>query len=107
MVLGVLAKDIIFLCLWSSVHFTLFADLIDSLMAVSNACAYVTRVCDASIFLTAECKFCTERAFFSSFWVIFHKHSRMTGLQGKGEGISLTPHTSTESVIQPNKFTLF
>ena len=22
----------------------------------------------------------------------FHKHSRITGLQGKGEGISLTPH---------------
>ena len=25
-------------------------------------------------------------------WVFFHKHSRSTGLQGKGEGISLTPH---------------
>ena len=76
-------------------------------MAVANACAYVTRVCDASILLTAECKFCTESAFFSSICVIFHKHSRMTGLQGKGEGISLTPHTSTESAIQLNKFTLF
>ena len=29
---------------------------------------------------------------FFSIWVFFHEHSRMTGLQGKGEGISLTPH---------------
>ena len=29
---------------------------------------------------------------FFSFWVFFHEHSRITGLQGKGEGISLTPH---------------
>ena len=25
-------------------------------------------------------------------WVFFHDHSRITGLQGKEEGISLTPH---------------
>ena len=25
-------------------------------------------------------------------WVFFHEHSRITGLQGKGEGISLTPN---------------
>ena len=25
-------------------------------------------------------------------WAFFHEHSRITGLQGKGEGISLTPH---------------
>ena len=30
--------------------------------------------------------------FFFSIWVFFHDHSRITGLQGKGEGISLTPH---------------
>ena len=30
--------------------------------------------------------------FFFSIGVFFHYHSRMTGLQGKGEGISLTPH---------------
>ena len=30
--------------------------------------------------------------FFFSMWVFFHKHSRITGLQGKGEGVSLTPH---------------
>ena len=29
---------------------------------------------------------------FFSMWVFFHNHSRITGLQGKGEGISLTPH---------------
>ena len=31
--------------------------------------------------------------FLFSIWVFFHKkHLRITGLQGKGEGISLTPH---------------
>ena len=30
--------------------------------------------------------------FFLSIWVFFHEHSRITRLQGKGEGISLTPH---------------
>ena len=30
--------------------------------------------------------------FFFSVWVFFHKHSRITGLQEKGEEISLTPH---------------
>ena len=31
---------------------------------------------------------------FSSIWVLFHEHSRITGLQGKGRGesIPLTPH---------------
>ena len=29
---------------------------------------------------------------FFSIWVLFHEHSRITGLQGKGEGIPLTPH---------------
>ena len=27
-----------------------------------------------------------------SIWIFFHEHSRMRGLQGKREGISLTPH---------------
>ena len=27
-----------------------------------------------------------------SIWTFFHEHSRITGLQGKGEDISLTPH---------------
>ena len=30
--------------------------------------------------------------FFFSMWVFFHEHSRITGLEGKGEGVSLTPH---------------
>ena len=30
--------------------------------------------------------------FFFSIWVFFDGHSRITGLQGKGEGISLIPH---------------
>ena len=30
--------------------------------------------------------------FFFSMWVFFNDHSRITALQGKGEGISLTPH---------------
>ena len=29
---------------------------------------------------------------FFSIWVLFHEHSRITGLKGKGEGIPLTPH---------------
>ena len=29
---------------------------------------------------------------FFSIWVFFHDHSQITGLLGKGEGISLTPH---------------
>ena len=30
--------------------------------------------------------------FFFSIWVFFHEHLRITGLQVKGEDISLTPH---------------
>ena len=30
--------------------------------------------------------------YFFSIWVFFHEHSRITGLQGKGENIPLTPH---------------
>ena len=32
------------------------------------------------------------KSIFFSIWDFFHEHSRVTGLQGKGEGISLTPH---------------
>ena len=32
-----------------------------------------------------------QRLSFST-WVFFHKHLQITGLQGKGKGISLTPH---------------
>ena len=43
---------------------------------------------------TASLKRLCHRCFFFYFsiWVFFHDHSRITGLQGKGEGISLTPH---------------
>ena len=27
-----------------------------------------------------------------SIWIFIHDHSGITGLQGKGEGVSLTPH---------------
>ena len=30
--------------------------------------------------------------FFFTIWIFFHKHSRITGLQGKVESIPLTPH---------------
>ena len=29
---------------------------------------------------------------FFSIWVFFHEHARITGFQGKREGISVTPH---------------
>ena len=32
------------------------------------------------------------RMIFFSIWVFYHDHSRITGLQEKGEGITLTPH---------------
>ena len=38
-----------------------------------------------------NCTYCCIYIFFS-IWVFFHKHSQITGLQGKGESISLTPH---------------
>ena len=47
------------------------------------------------IFCKEKCSvFCKKKFFFLFFskWVFFHEHSRMTGLQGKGEDISLTPH---------------
>ena len=47
-----------------------------------------TRISMASMFKKDKSKI---RIFFS-IWVFFHEHSRNTGLQGKGEGISLTPH---------------
>ena len=40
---------------------------------------------------TTSCKLGCFFCFFS-IWVFFHDHSRITGLQGEGEGISLTPH---------------
>ena len=44
--------------------------------------------------LKAKSHFCNKvpSQIFFSIWVFFHNHSRITGLLGKGEGISLTPH---------------
>ena len=36
--------------------------------------------------------------FFFYIWVFFHEHSWITGLQKKGEGISLTPHCHFHSL---------
>ena len=41
---------------------------------------------------TQKTVFSRKAIFFFSIWVIFHEHSRITGLQGKREGISLTSH---------------
>ena len=38
-----------------------------------------------------------KKVFFFSIWVFFHEHSRITGLQGKGEGISCRELTSAHS----------
>ena len=35
---------------------------------------------------------CTVVIIFFSIWVFFRNHSQITGFQGKGEGIPLTPH---------------
>ena len=45
---------------------------------------------DASSFLCYQVR--KLRNFLFSMSVFFHEHSRITGLQGKGEGISPTPH---------------
>ena len=34
----------------------------------------------------------SHKLYFFFIWVFFHEHSRITGLQGKEEGIPLTPH---------------
>ena len=39
----------------------------------------------------------TDTFLFFSIWVFFHEHSRITGLQGKGEGISCRELTSAHS----------
>ena len=41
---------------------------------------------------TSRRTFNSSKLIFFTIWVLFHEHSRITGLQGKGEGIPLTPH---------------
>ena len=36
--------------------------------------------------------FCIFTLIIFSIWIFFYDHSQFTGLQGKGEGISLTSH---------------
>ena len=44
-------------------------------------------------FIMHFCKILLTKKFvFFSIWVFFHEHSRMAGLQGEGEGSSLTSH---------------
>ena len=42
--------------------------------------------------LNGSCIYWDTKSFFFPIWVFFHEHSRITGRQEKGEGISLTPH---------------
>ena len=37
-------------------------------------------------------KWSLQQCIFCSIWIFFIDHSQVTGVQGKGEGISLTPH---------------
>ena len=48
-------------------------------------------VCYENEWWLVDC-FHRESRGFSSSWAFFDEHSRITGLQGKGEGIPLTPH---------------
>ena len=42
--------------------------------------------------------------FFSTTWVFFREHSRITRLQGNGEGISFTPHYHTHPLRRQLEF---
>ena len=53
--------------------------------------SFFAKILSASHRLTIAKSSILDRFFFF-IWVLFHKHSRITGLQGKGEGIPLTPH---------------
>ena len=45
----------------------------------------------ALLYLKVTSNIVSGNFLFSSIWVFFHDHSRITGLQGKRESISLTP----------------
>ena len=61
--------------------------LLSKMMLLSNKMLY-----DATYLLLIFCRFFYVCFVFFSIWVFFHNHSRITGLQGKGKGIPLTPH---------------
>ena len=74
----------------------------DVVASASLLCALFLRRCDLTTnIVTTFCvcwvscfslKYNWRNEFFFAIWVFIHKHSQITGLQGKGEGISLTPH---------------
>ena len=43
-------------------------------------------------YFTIVCNMFSWFYYYFSIWVFFHDHSRITEMQGKGEGISLAPH---------------
>ena len=67
--------DVILRNIWSTLHYTINATLYDQRCVISSMLHYMINA-----------------ALFFSNWVLFHEHSQITGLQGKGEGILLTPH---------------
>ena len=50
---------------------------------------------------------CFSVVIFFSIRFFFHEHSRIAGLQGKGEGISLTPHCYFHPLFLSNIYTTF
>ena len=59
--------------------------------AKSNDILEITKNCLFTWFKNSR-RSSFPRFFFFSIWVFFHDHSRIRGLQGKGEGIFLSPH---------------
>ena len=49
-------------------------------------------ILDLHNFESCDKKQVEKHRFFFVIWVFFHEHARITGLHGKGEGISLIPH---------------
>ena len=74
----------------------------DVVASASVLCALFARRCDLTTnIVTTFCvcwvlyfswKYNWRYEFFFTIWVFIHKHSQITGPQGKGEGISLTPY---------------
>ena len=52
----------------------------------------ITKIFENNICYLCRHKILTQKNFFFSIWVFFHNHSQITGLQLKGEDISLTPN---------------
>ena len=83
-------SGITLLVFYSRTNLKLYPISVTSKMGLMMICGWTT--------LTSQCPLENDHKrqqilFFSFFsmWVFFHKHSRFTGQQGKGEGIYLTP----------------